>query len=462
MISIIELDQTAKEPLYQQIYAAFSSRIMDGRIREGEYLPSKRVLCEMLAVSHSTVESAYQLLLAEGYIESSPRKGYRVLKVLALPKSTSPAKEAVPTDLSTAREDNQEKRKLDRFSTSAVETESFPFDSWGRLTRDILYTHPHLLERGEGQGDLELRKALKSFLFEYRGVTCREDQIVVGAGAVYLLDMLMKLLPEMESIGVESPGYPGLWRAGSFLGRKMVPIPLTDQGISVEELERHPDIRLCFTTPSHQFPTGVTMTVGLRSALLRWAERQEGYIIEDDYDSEFRYQTRPIPALQSMDGGRRVIFLGTFSRSIAPSIRVAYMVLPEELTVRYRAAFRGYDNSVSRLEQQVLARFLQSGMYSRHVRRTTRIYKERKEYLEKKLLEVFPAGWISGNEAGLHFLLHIPDLSKEDLISAAGKQGILLTALPSEETVLVIGFADMSREKTDRMCSSLKQAISDL
>lgn len=464
MISLIELEPNAKEPMYQQIYRALTSQIMGGTLKEGEYLPSKRVLCDTLNVSHSTVESAYALMLAEGYIESIPRKGYRVLRILALPDETETSmaenSQHLPEDDSSNQSDDYSisRQKLS-FSTSAVETASFPFDSWARLYRETLYTYPGLLEKGEGQGDLELRESLCNFLSEYRAVRCTPDQIVVGAGASYLLDLIMKLMPERKAVGVESPGYPGVFKTGHFLGRDIVPISLDDQGISVKELYTHPEVRLCFTTPSHQFPTGVTMSIGRRSELLLWARQADAYIIEDDYDSEFRYQTRPTPALQGIDTKDRVIFLGTFSRSIAPSIRIAYAVLPRPLANRYRKVFRGYDCTVSRLEQQVLSRFLNSGGYSRHVRRTTRIYKERKEYLEKRLLDAIPGASISGSDAGLHFLLRLPGTDRETLLHKAKEEGLSLMSLPGSETVLVIGFAGIVPEKADQMVSLLAGAV---
>lgn len=456
MIQTIKLDPTDPEPMYLQIYRQFSRQIRAGGLKEGERLPSKRVLCDELKVSHSTVESAYQLLMAEGYIEALPRKGYRVLEVLDLPEK----KETI----SSEKEKHPQEPTGLSFSTGKVDTTAFPYTSWAKLYREVLYQSNDLLSRGDYRGDRELRIALRDFLTRYRGVRVSEDQIIVAAGVDLLLDMLFHLL-KPERVALEDPGYPAVGRMAKLHGIPIVPIPVDKNGIKVSMLRQVPDTHLCFVTPSHQFPAGVTMSIGRRSQLLGWADKTQSLIIEDDYDSEFRYTTRPIGALQGIDTTGRVIYLGTFSRSISPSIRVAYMVLPEQLCERYDEE-RGYHScSVSRLDQQVLARFISSGMYQRHIRRTTRIYKEKKEKLEKILLEAFPNARITGNEAGLHFILHLPGAETADLKEKAAGKGLLLQTIDSPDQPgtahLLIGFAGLEEEKIPEMIATLRECFSN-
>ena len=453
MIESIMIDPNVSDSMYLQVYSQIARQIREGIIKTGEYLPSKRTLCDQLKVSHSTVENAYQLLAAEGYIEPLPRKGYRVLEVLDL----SEKKEKTLT----SRTEEKEPASMLSFSTGEVDTGIFPYTSWAKLYREVLYQSTDLLSRGDYRGDRELRTALKEFLLFYRGVRLQEDQIVIGAGVELLLDQLFHLLGA-ESIAVEDPGYPAVERMAGRHGILTYPIRVDDHGMQVSELYNK-NTHLCFVTPSHQFPAGVTMSIGRRSQLLAWAERTDSLIIEDDYDSEFRYTTRPIGALQGIDRNGRVIYLGTFSRSIAPSIRVAYMVLPESLCELYAREHSNHACTVSRLDQQVIARFLSSGMYQRHVRRSTRVYKEKKEHLEKLLLEALPQAWITGNEAGLHFVLHIPGADPGKVVSEASKRGLALQIIDLPGTPgtchLLIGFAGLEDENIVTMTNLLQSCF---
>ena len=310
---------TGDTPLYEQLYRHISAAIQSGHVAPGEKLPSKRQLCAALGVSMSTVEAAYSLLAAEGYVIPRPRSGYVAAQVV--PLATDPAAHALPAreveSLSSSPWDYS-------FSTGAVDTSVFPFASWARITKEAVYQNPELLQRGHPQGDLPLREALADFLAQYRGVRCRPDQVIVGAGADYLLSLVLQLLPDQRDIALEDPGYPAAYATALHHQRQVVPIPVDAEGMDPDALDRS-GARLAYVTPSHQFPLGVTMPAGRRSRLLQWAYAgPDRYLIEDDYDSEFRHTSRPIPAMQGVDRRGRVIYLGTFSRSIAPAIRVAH------------------------------------------------------------------------------------------------------------------------------------------
>ena len=355
-------------PLYDQLYRHLAEEISRGKLPAGGKLPSKRKMCALLGVSMSTVDTAYSMLAAEGYVNVRPRSGYTVADLLPLtpPPATDVEKPAVSAPL----------WQFD-CSTSAVDTSLFPFSSWARISKEAVYENPDLLQRGHPQGDLPLRSALADLLAQYRGVRCSPEQIVVGAGADWLLSMVLQLLPEHRSIALEDPGYPAAYAAAKRLGRQVCPISVDEQGMSPDGLERS-GVNLAYITPSHQFPLGITMPAGRRSRLLHWAYgAPDRYLIEDDYDSEFRYASRPIPALQGMDREGRVVYLGTFSRSIAPAIRVAFAILPPALLERWRQEFSHSACTVSRFEQEALRRFLVQGLSSRHLRRSVNLYRKK-------------------------------------------------------------------------------------
>ena len=354
-----------KTPLYDQLYRYVVARIRSGELTEGERVPSKRALAEHLGVSLTTVEKAYGLLTAEGYLEALPRSGFRVASSLAAIPAPAPRRMAV----------ERRREALDEcFSTAAVDTSVFPFSTWAKLSREAVYENPELLQRGEGQGDWPLRDALADFLHQYRGVDCTPEQVVLAAGLEGIMWILLQLLPRAV-FGLEDPGYGSLRRLLDNLGREWAPVAVDDRGVAIQALEAS-GADVAYVTPSHQFPLGITTPAGRRSELLRWAYARPGrYLIEDDYDAEFRYASRPIPAMQGMDVGGRVLYVGTFSRTIAPSIRVAYLILPPELLEVYHNRFGHASATVSRFEQEALCRFLTSGAYGRHLRRVGNLYR---------------------------------------------------------------------------------------
>ncbi|MBD5119221.1 MAG: PLP-dependent aminotransferase family protein [Clostridiales bacterium] len=447
---------TEDAPLYDQLYRHIAAAIQSGALSPGSKLPSKRRLCALAGVSMSTVETAYSLLAAEGYVVARPRSGYVCADLL-------PPSPAAPASVSEAAPPPAPKWAYD-CSTSAVDTSVFPFSSWARITKEAVYENPGLLQRGHPQGDLPLRAALAELLAQYRGVCCTPEQVVVGAGADYLLSLLLQLLPEQKAIALEDPGYPAAYAAASLHGREAVPIPVNGEGMCPEALERS-GAGLAYVTPSHQFPLGVTMPAGRRSRLLHWAASAPGrFLIEDDYDSEFRYSSRPIPALQGLDRAGRVVYMGTFSRSIAPAIRVAYMILPPELLERYRATFSHGACTVSRFEQESLRRFLAQGLYGRHLRRTGNLYRKKCALFTEALREI-PGVTISGADAGLHFLVTLPRFSEGELVARAAAKSVGIHPLsrychgvePKPSTV-VLGFAGLTEGELAEAAALLKEA----
>ena len=454
----LNLSAGADTPMYEQLYRYFVEEIHSGRLKTGEKLPSKRSLCAHLNISQATVETAYGMLVSEGYLLSRPRSGYYVSDFAALGQGDAapPAAEEPPETVP--------QRPYYDFSTSAVDTSLFPYSSWAKLNKEIVYASPELLQRGERQGDAVLRQALCAFLEEYRGVKCAPSQIVVGAGMEYLTGLLLQLFPRETVFGMEDPGYASIYHTLVNNDRTLRFIPLDDGGMSLAAL-RASDVDVAYLTPSHQFPMGITTSAGRRSQLLRWAAEEPGrYIIEDDYDSEFRYGSRPLPAMQSMDTAGRVIYIGTFSRSIAPSIRIAYLVLPPALLERYRAMFSHSLSTVSRYEQAVMARFLSEGFYTRYLRRVGNRYRARRAALTAALSAIDGVR-ILGSGGGLHFLLRNPRLSEEELLRRAAEKGIALHGLsgycrqcqPLSSTV-VMGYGGLRDERIPQAAALLKEA----
>ena len=457
------LDASSGVPLYEQLYRSLAGEMRSGTLAAGTRMPGKRRLAAELSVSVNTVDAAYQMLAAEGYLESRERSGFYVQEYLALPSrpASGPEQPAPPKPelpVLPVRYD---------LSTRGVDPELFPFRTWARLQKELLYSSPQLLTHGDAQGDPALRQALAEYLSEYRGVQCGPHQIVVGAGLEYLLGLLAPLLPGPAA--VETPGYPRALQVLQNNGVHCCCLPVDEDGLSVEALNRS-DAAVCYVTPSHQFPTGVTMPAGRRAELLHWAARRPGgrYIIEDDYDSEFRFDTRPLPSLQGMAGADGpVVYLSTCSRSLAPSIRIAYMVLPEHLLPAWRKKYRLYSSTVSRFEQQTLARFITEGYFTRHLARERVAYKARRDALAAALNTAFAPGelTLAGLHTGLNLLAKLKDPpSDAALRCAAEAEGVQLSLLsdydltgeaPSAAGTLVLGYGSLK----DEACASVGETL---
>ena len=461
------LDAASAVPLYEQLYESLAEEMRTGAIPAGTRMPGKRRLAAELSVSVNTVDAAYQLLAAEGYLESRERSGFYVQEYLALPirpaapppAALLPQPEAGPP-VQPVRYD---------LSTRGVDPALFPFRTWARLQKELLYSSPELLTHGDAQGDIELRQALADYLEEYRGVRCRAEQVVVGAGLEYLLGLLAPLLPGPAA--VENPGYPRARRVLENNGVSCCCLPVDADGLSIEALSRS-GAAVCYVTPSHQFPTGAVMPVGRRTKLLNWAAAAPGrYIIEDDYDSEFRFDVRPLPSLQGMAGREGpVIYLSTFSRSLAPSIRIAYMVLPLPLLSRFEAAFGGYSSTVSRFEQQTLAIYMDEGHFSRQLARARGRYRARMQALTAALEKALGPERVRfhGRHTGLHFLLQLTDgPGEKEMVERAAAAGVRLAGLSDyylarpelcPPRTVVVGYGALADEDVEAAAAALKAA----
>ncbi len=467
----LTLDPHGRTPMYEQLYSAIAGAIREGALGHGEKLPSKRELCARLGISRATVETAYELLTAEGYVESRPRSGFYAADYVA-PELSAGQEQASPVSPGEAgrsrraSEESSSPGAPSLLSTSAVDVSVFPYASWAKLYKEVVYNSPELLQRGDPRGEALLREALAALLSEYRGVRCGPDQIVVGSGLETLLGQLFPLFGPEAVCAMEDPGYPAVEHSLQAWGRKPRWIPMDEAGMDAEALEAS-GASVAYLTPSHQFPLGITMPASRRSRLLRWAVARRGWIIEDDYDSEFRYGGRPISSMQGMDRHGRVIYVGTFSRSLAPAIRLAYMVLPPALLEPWQLLYGGRQPTVSRYEQTVMARFLAEGFYARYIRRVGKLYADRRALL-LEALEAIPGLELSGTEGGIHFLLKLPRLSEGELLARAARAGLPLRGLSEfcrqtlpPPSTLVLGYGGLPTELARSAAARLAAAWAD-
>lgn len=449
---LIPLDSRSKKPLYEQIYSHIRAEIRNGSLKAGERLPSTRVLAEHLKVSRSTTQMAYDQLLAEGYMEARPCRGYFVSHLEELVETGATG----TGEMETTVEPNAGWR-VD-FSPRGIDLDSFPYHVWRKLSRNTLVDdNKEMFHSGNHQGEPGFREAIRSYLHSARGVNCSPEQIIVGAGSEYLLMLLSQILEGRHVIAMENPTYKQAYRVFQSLGYEVCPVEMDANGMEPELLAEC-GANVAYVMPSHQFPTGIVMPVGRRQELLKWAqEAPDRYIIEDDYDSEFRYRGKPIPALQGMDRNGRVIYLGTFSKCIAPAIRVSYLVLPPSLLVRYRSQTSFYASTVSRIDQNILYQFLSGGHFERHLNRMRAIYKTKHDLLLEQVEPLRKQFEIRGEHAGLHILLTSRNgVPEEALIRKAAEAGVRVYGLNSyfihsehnnRPSTVVLGYASLSEEQ---------------
>ena len=451
----VSLDPGSRKPLYEQIYEAVRDAILSGYISCGEKLPSTRFEAEFLSCSRSTVELAYEQLLSEGYIESQPCRGYYVSDVRELYHLTDFMRESVlPVPEKThIRQDY----RVD-FSPNGIDLSEFPFAAMGKIMRNLMLDEgEHLMKGGDPFGEENLRQAICDYLYQSRNVRCLTEQIVVGAGNEYLQILLSQVLGRERRVAMESPAYLRAFRTFRNIGYPVEEVPMDRDGMRVDILTET-EADLAYVMPSHQFPMGTVMPMKRRLELLNWAVQKEGrYIIEDDYDSEFRYRGKPIPALQGMDRSGRVIYLGTFSRSIAPATRVSYLVLPAHLVKIFREICGFYACTVSGIMQQTIYHFMKEGYFEKNLNRMRGIYKTKHDYI---LAELRRCSWVKkirGENSGLHLLAEVDtDLSEDALIEACKERGIRLYGLSEyflsgksvfRDPVFLFGYGGLNREQ---------------
>ena len=454
---LFELQKNSATPLYEQLYEAIKEAIITAKIPIGSKLPSKRKLAQFLSISQTTVELAYGQLFAEGYISTKPRVGFFVedLESMPLLETASPAPPPAVAHVNWRYS----------FHPGKVDSAHFPFTTWRKYAKDIFdESSKELLSLGDPQGELALRTEIAHYLYQSRGITCDAAQIVIGSGTEQLLPIIMRLLGEEAQFAIEDPGYSAIPRIHL---QHVIPVPVDHDGLRVDELAKTA-ANVVYVTPSHQFPTGAVLSVKRRAKLLKWAnEHASRYIIEDDYDSEFRYIGKPISALCGLDQNNKVIYIGTFTKSLMPSLRVAYVVLPRHLVTPYRNMFNYYSSTVPRFDQHILANFMRDGHFARHLNRMRTIYRKKHDQLIEALQHYRKHVTIFGEHAGMHILVRLQHHETEQQLKEIAKQANIQLFTLSDYTfntsqahipTLLLGFGDLHEAHITEAVDALMQA----
>lgn len=457
----------------QRIYDLLRAQIADGTLPAGASAPSTRALAADLGVSRTTVTAAYGQLAAEGFLVTSAGRVARIATPpvpLAPPgparvARSAPALSAYGERVSTLPMPvlHQTKQGGVNFLYGAVSSRDFPALIWKRAYQAELLHQPDSLYYVAPEGDASLRRALQAYLGRARGLVCDSEQIVVVNGTQQALDLCARvLLDPGDTFAFEDPGYLIARHCFEASGGVPLPVPVDEHGLDTRRLPADGRARLAYVTPSHQFPLGGVLPVGRRLELLEWAQRHDAWIIEDDYDGEFRYGQRPIDALQSIDSNGRVIYIGTFSKALSPHLRLGYMILPHDLVTVFRQAKRLSDRHSAVIDQRVLASLIEGGAYERHVRRVRREYERRRAALLDAIAHLLPqSARVTGTAAGLHVTLWLPFLDSKDeaaLVAAAHEKGVgvypvsQLYAAPtvdarSRRAGLILGYASVPVER---------------
>ncbi len=478
---VVTLDRRLARPLHRQLYDAYRQAILEGRLRPGQRLPSTRALADDLRVSRIPVITAFEQLLAEGYIESRVGAGSYVsvqlpdsrpplLGARVRPRWRGPGPRRVPSTGLQERTAAPWLALAGAFRVHHPALEAFPADLWARLVaRHARRLSPRQMSYGDPMGYLPLREALAAHLSTVRSVVCTPDQIMVVSGSQQALALCGRaLLAPGDAAWLEEPGYGGARDALQLAGARIVPVPVDADGLDVETgIARAPNARAAYVTPSHQYPLGVVMSASRRLQLLDWARRRGAWVLEDDYDSEYRFDGPPLASLYGLDAEARVLYVGTFSKIFFPALRVGYLVIPTDLVERFRRYRDAMDIFPAPMYQAALADMLSEGHLARHLRRMRSIYAERRRVLEEALTrELGPTAQVVGHRAGMHLVLRLPAGARDhDIALRAARRGISVLPLSScyagarKGQGLVLGYGSTTRRAIPDAVRRLKAVL---
>ncbi|RZI01258.1 PLP-dependent aminotransferase family protein [Staphylococcus condimenti] len=452
--------------IYRKIYNQLKRDILDHKYKSHEKLLSKRALAKELNVSINSVKTAYEQLIAEGYIYTKERQGYYIESLNEL--IVEPHHQSDGNRFKEKVEDKPYlKYTLSHMSTNLSE---FPIETWTKLQKQVFKESQALLsEVPYIKGPLQLRQSIAKLVSFKRGITCDTEQIIVGSGTNALVLYLLKLFDQSSVIGIENPGYTRMRYLIQQQNFEISHIPLDNKGASIQAIKKN-NPHLMLTIPSHQFPIGTIMPISRRIELLNWATSLEHFIIEDDYDSEYKYGTDNIPSLFSLDKNNRVIYLGTFSKTLLPGLRISYMILPEELVTDFEAAFKDSVSEISTLNALTLSKFIDNGYYERYIRKMSHLY----EYKRKKLVHILKTRLsknvtIKNVKAGLHFVIYVDSpYTYEQIETRANNYELELYTLDRfmQEDIsqqfaqtIIIGFANVEGEKMNETVEVLDKVL---
>lgn len=479
---VISVNRNTQKPLHRQIYDAYRGVIVGGMLRPGQRVPSTRGLAAELGISRIPVLSAYAQLLAEGYFESRVGAGTavsvslpdqavlpisRALYTPARPRSPGPV--AKHSLLPYLMESVPWRRGFGAFSVGQVDFEQFPFSVWNSLvTRHCRSMSAKYLDYGSPMGLKELRSTIATYLRTSRGVRCDDDQIMIVSGSQQALDICVRALLDPGSrVWMEEPGYRFARNVFALNRCRVVPVPVDREGLNVAAgIKLCRDARAVLVTPSHQYPLGFTMSASRRMQLLEWADQSQSWILEDDYDSDYRYENMPISSLQGLDRNARVVYIGTFSKVLFPSLRLGYLVIPTELVERFQAVRVAMDIGPAVFPQAVLADFIGEGHFSRHIRRMRSVYRERRNLLLNNLRTVFGANLeVTGEQAGMHLSMVLSDINDSQIVQSAARLDLWLVPLSSSyagklrRQGFILGFGSTRAEDMASAVRKLRSAL---
>lgn len=457
------LDYNKEEPLYLQLYRYIKLEIEEGRLLPDEKLPSIRNLSDKIGVSKTTVQTAYDQLLIEGYIYSKIKSGYYVSNIIMADKEDE---SKVISVYSSAKDKSESEAQLNFHDDT-----SFDFIKWKKCSNYVLtYKTKELLTESDIQGELELREEIAKYVYQSRGVYCKSDEIVIGAGVQQLIVLLCVILRKLGKtrISFENPGFILSQNIFKDYSYKTYSINLQDNGIDMEVLQKqNPDI--AYISPSHQFPTGAVMPIAKRMHVLSWAAENNKYIIEDDYDSELRYTGKPIPALKGLDKNDRVIYLGSFSSTLLPSIRISYMVMPKTIKLIYDEIKHNYTQGCSKTDQLILSKFMNEGYYQKHIRRIRRLYAEKSSYVTTLIKNKYSKSIeVVSNSSGLYIILRInTKKSGIDIVNDIKAIGVKATLFDDyikglkkeEKPMIMLYFFNIDIGKFDEIMSNIAKIV---
>ncbi len=457
---IYDFDKRNKASKYEYLYQCLRADILSGKLEEGAKMPSKREMAEANRISVRTVMNSYDQLMMEGYLVSRERSGYYVVSDF----THNIRYQNIPVHLPAP--ETEEDWRAD-FTANTIVYEKFPFSTWTKVMRQVLADyHVELMRRGDFLGSQELRAEIAKYLYHNRGMVVSPDCIVIGTGIEYLYSRLIRLLPVSSVYAVENPGYRKIPHIYEELGVQWTWTDMDRDGIRMSSLQGS-GATVVHTSPEHHYPLGTVMSARRRQELLKWLEDSpERFIIEDDYDWEFRYRGRPISALYGMDHSRRVIYMNTFSKTLSPAIRISYMVLPEKLLHAYVSSANFFSNTSSNLEQFTLARFIGDGYFDRHLNRMRKYYHSQGEKLFSAIKKTgaLPTEEISGIESGTHLLVKIcTKISDEEIKMKARQRGINLCCLSEfcigdaakYQSILVLNYSNMDESAMQEIITVL-------
>jgi GntR family transcriptional regulator/MocR family aminotransferase len=454
-------------PLHEQLYLRVRDAVLAGSLAAGSRLPSSRALALDLGVARGTVDLAYARLAGEGYLVARGAAGTRVAEAVPGKLRAPPP----PADRAPAREPSVAAARLRPFAVGMPSVRDFPSELWGRLvSREQRRLGPRAFAHVPPEGQEVLREAVAGYLAVSRGVACHRSQVWITSGYQGALGLLTRaLLASGDVVAVEDPGYARAREAIRVAGLRCRGVPVDGEGLDVEALARRGGARAVVVTPAHQMPLGVSLSLRRRLALLEWARAAGAWIVEDDYDGEFHYDGRPLPALKSLDRGDRVLYAGTFSKSMFPALRLGYLVVPEEARPRVQATAAFLQPACAAGEQRAVAAFLAEGHFARHLRRMRLLYAERRGAMLAALEAERAAGWqVMRGEGGLQVVAKLA-LGVEDrrVVAAASRLGLEPSALsdyavaarPSASPGLVLGFANLPAARAGDAVRRLAAAI---